>query len=112
MSVLRDMVIFVASPYVEYWNQVKRYWQAKLLERKPGWVVVAWDWEEGGEDYHAFYGGVRFGMDYRTGRFPNRASAQRYADWRNSAEAEIHSDGAHFYAEHDTMTTTPLKETY
>lgn len=92
--------------------QVVRIARAKLLERKPGWVVIGWDWGEEGPDYHAFYGGVRYGMDYRTGRFPNRESAQAYADWRNSAEAKIHSDGAHFYAEHDTMTTVPLKETY
>lgn len=108
MSTARDLASFALSPYTEYWNQFKRYWLAKYLARKSGWVVLAFDWSEGGEGYHAHHGGVNFGMDDHTGRFPDRQAAQRYADWRNSPEARIHADGYHFYAEHESMTTISL----
>lgn len=109
MSTARDLASFALSPYVEYWNSLKRYWRANWLARKPGWVVLAWDWsEDGGEGYHAHHSGVNFGMNDRTGRFPDRQAAQNYADWRNSPEAGVHADGYHFYVEHESMTNLSL----
>lgn len=99
----------------EYWQQVSRMFKAFRLANKPGWVVLAWDMDEidaGAEDYHAFHLGGRFGMDDATGRFPNRESAQKYADFRNSEESRNISDGFFFYVEHETLTDCYLKETY
>ncbi|ACE75793.1 P53 [Xanthomonas phage phiL7] len=107
VSTARD---FALSPYVWYWDQLRRYWRAKRLAHKPGWVVLGWDYAEGGEGYHAYHRGVNFGMDDRTGRFPDRQSAQEYASWRNSPEARIHAEGYHFYVEHESMTSLSLLE--
>ncbi|BAM29115.1 hypothetical protein G176_gp43 [Xanthomonas phage CP1] len=97
---------------VDFWQRVSRLFKAQRLANKTGWIVMAWDIDEEVEDYHAFHRGERFGMDPVTGRFPNRASAEKYADFRNSEENRKLSDGFGFYVEHETLTNYQLKDTY
>ncbi|BAE72750.1 hypothetical protein [Xanthomonas phage OP1] len=89
----------------QLWNSVAD----AFLSHTGGWVVVAVPDDNEIPTYHAVGGGRDFGMDYATGRFPNRKAALAYANFRSSPKQEkCYGYGCTFQVQHETRATIKL----
>lgn len=73
--------------------------------RPGGWVVMC---ESNREDWHAQGGGVAYGMNPETGRFPTRDAARAFAVYRNKTDDGL----GRYYVAHEDLLNRPLPTRY
>ncbi|KOR44997.1 hypothetical protein ADT27_13460 [Xanthomonas oryzae] len=88
----------------QLWDKIA----AMYLANTAGWVVIGspLNWDD--KPFHAVGNGREFGMDYYTGRFPDRKSAQRFAAYRNSAAQQLVVPAYRYVVAHETRTLVKL----
>lgn len=105
----RDRGARVSRWLAALWQRLQLQVQCDCLAWTPGWVVMAEEYD--GSDWHAMSQGEAYGMDYESGRFPNRESARVYCAYRNAA-AEAHEHNQRFYVTHERLLSYPLPRSY